>query len=252
VAVTALVALLCVGAGKPPSTAITVTAAVFCGQLTIGWGNDLLDADRDRRVGRSEKPLASGALPRRLVLGCLAAAAVACVVLSFAVGWRSALVHLFLGVAWGHAYNLGLKATPLSWLPYAVAFGSLPAVVTLAGTSPVAPPWWMVVTAAVLGVAAHFLNALPDLADDVATGVRGLPQRIGPTATRTTATVLLVGGSAVAVLGPSGTPSPLAWTTLGLVVALGLTALAGRGRVPFYAAVLIALLDAALLVATGT
>ena len=41
------------------------------------------------------------------------------------------------------------------------------------------PPAWMMATGAVLGVGAHLLNALPDLADDDATGVRGLPQRLG-------------------------------------------------------------------------
>ena len=39
-----------------------MTAAVLAGQLTIGWGNDLVDAERDRQVGRADKPLAHGEL----------------------------------------------------------------------------------------------------------------------------------------------------------------------------------------------
>ena len=151
----------------------------LAGQLTIGWGNDLVDATRDRQVGRTDKPLANDELRASTVRACLLVAALACVVLSLAVGWRSGLVHLGLGVACGHLYNLVLKSTPWSWLPYAVAFGTLPAVVTLADVPHRWPPLWMMGAAAALGVAAHFLNTLPDLAADATTGVRGLPHRIG-------------------------------------------------------------------------
>ena len=83
-AVTTVVALLSVAADLSPGKAVIVTAAVFTGQLTIGWGNDLLDASRDRAVGRADKPLANGSLDASLVRRCLVVAAVACVVLSFA------------------------------------------------------------------------------------------------------------------------------------------------------------------------
>ena len=244
-------ALLALATDLEPGAAVLVVAAVLSGQLTIGWGNDLVDATRDRAVGRSDQPLAAGELDRRLVLRCLVVAAVACVVLSLLAGWRSGLVHLLVGVASGHAYNLGVKATPWSWLPYALAFGTLPAVVTLAGATPVWPPLWMAATAAALGVGAHFLNALPDLADDARTGVRGLPHRLGATWSRVLATLLLVGGSVVAVLGPAGAPATWSRAALGVVLVLGAVALAGRGKAPFQAAMLIALVDVALLVAVG-
>lgn len=252
VAVTVVVALLAVADGQPPAVTAVVTAAVLTGQLTIGWGNDLADADRDRQVGRLDKPLASGRICEPAVRRALVAAAVACVGLSFAAGWRSALVHLCLGVASGHTYNLVAKRTAWSWLPYAVAFGSLPAVVTLAGGSPRWAPWWLLVTAALLGVGAHFLNVLPDLEDDRATGVRGLPHRLGATRARVVATGLLVAGSAVAALGPAGAPPRWALAVLGLVVALGVVALVARGRLPFYAAIVIALLDVSLLTVVGS
>lgn len=251
IAVTVLAALLAAATDLAPAYAAVVVAAVLAGQLTIGWGNDLLDAARDRIVGRSDKPLANDEVSRRLVQGCLAAAAVACVALSLLAGWRSGAVHLLALVGAGHAYNLGLKATVWSWLPYAVAFGSLPAVVTLAGPTPEWPPSWMMATAAALGVAAHLLNALPDLVDDERTGVRGLPHLLGATAAKVSATVLLVGGSAIAVLGPSGAPALWTLGTLVLVVALGVLALVGRGRTPFRAAVAIALVDVALLTVVG-
>ncbi len=228
-------------------TAVVVTAAVLAGQLTIGWGNDLRDARRDAAVGRTDKPIATGALPRTLVVRCLVGASVACVALSFAAGWRSGLVHLVLLVGMGHAYNLGLKATVLSWLPYAVAFGSLPAVVSLAGDGHPWPAWWLVGAGAALGVGAHLLNTLPDLADDARTGVRGLPHRMGERASRVAAAVVLLTASALAALGP-GSVGALTWTALGVVGVLAVLAAVGRGRWPFRAAIVIALVDVVLLV----
>jgi 4-hydroxybenzoate polyprenyltransferase len=246
-AVTTITALLALALGLPLSQGVVVTLAVFTGQLTIGWGNDLLDADRDREVGRSDKPVANHELTPSFVLRWLSVAAVACVVLSLLAGWRSGATHLALLVAFGHLYNLHFKATAWSWLPYAVAFGSLPAVVSLADRPSLWPPTWMVVTAASLGVAAHFLNTLPDLEDDAATGVRGLPHRLGATPSRLIATALLVLASVAAVLGPAGGPAPWAWAALAVVAALAILALFGRGKAPFYAAITIALVDVTLL-----
>ena len=251
VAVTTVAALLAVDADRPARTVVLVAAAVFAGQLTVGWVNDLVDARRDRHVGRGDKPLASGALTVRPVVVALAVAGLACVVLSLAAGWRSGAVHLVLGVGSAQAYNLVLKATWFSWLPYAVAFGSLPAVASLAGPGPAWPPWWTAAAGAALGVGAHVLNALPDLADDARTGVRGLPHRLGERAARPLAAALLVAASLLAALGPTGHPAAWVWAALVVVVALAAVAATTRGRTPFRAAMAIALLDVVLLVAAG-
>lgn len=251
VAVTVLTALLSVSAGLDTGTAVLVTAAVLTGQLTIGWGNDLLDAGRDRRVGRGDKPLATGGVSPRAVAVALTAAAAACLLLSAALGWAAGLVNVVLHVGSGQAYNLGVKATAWSWAPYAVAFGTLPSLVSLAGDPAVWAPGWMMLAAGSLGVAAHLLNVLPDLDDDAATGVSGLPHRLGALPSRALATGLLLAASVVAVLGPAGPAPVAAWAALGVCVALAVVALAGRGTAPFRAAVAIALVDVALLVAVG-
>ncbi len=249
-AVTTVAGLIGVARDLPPATVATAVAAVLAGQLTIGWANDLLDADRDRRVGRLDKPLAAGVLdPGRVRLAVLAAG-VACAALSLLLGWRSAVAHA-LGVGSGHLYNAGGKETAWSWLPYAVAFGSLPAVLTLAESPPAVPPTWMVATGALLGVAAHLLNVVPDLDDDARTGIRGLPHRLGAGWSRRLATSLLVAGSVTAVLGPDGAPSRWGLASLVVVAVLALVALSGRGRRPFAAAVAIALVDVVLLVVVG-
>lgn len=250
-AVTAVTGLLAVRAGLRPLDAAVVTAAVFTGQLTIGWGNDLLDLRRDRAVGRTDKPLAVDALAAGRAARALAVAASACLVLSALAGWRCALVNATLATGAGHAYNLGLKATAWSWAPYACAFGTLPSVVALAGPGRGWAPLWMSGAGAALGVGAHLLNALPDLADDERTGVRGLPHRLGAGRSRVLAAVLLPAASLLAVLGPAGTPSAWAGAVLALVGVLAGLALVTHGRTPFRAAVAIALLDVALLVAAG-
>ena len=194
-----------------------MTGAVFTGQLAIGWSNDYLDAERDRAVHRPDKPVATGAMKPR-VAGCAAVVAlIVTLALSAAVGWPGGAAALVI-VLCGWVYNLGLKATALSWLPYAVAFGMLPAVATLSASPPRWPAPWALSAGALLGVAAHLANVLPDLGDDVATGVRGLPHRIGARATALTAAVLLLTASAVILVGPVGQPGP--WRLAGFAAAV--------------------------------
>lgn len=251
VVVTTSAALLSVALGLSGPRLVLVTAAVLAGQLVIGWSNDLLDAARDTAVNRTDKPLVTGELTRQVLSVALGVAAMATVVLSVGLGWRSALVHLVLVVSSGIAYNIGLKATVWSWLPYTVAFGSLPAVVSLAGAPPQLPAIWIVEASTALGTAAHFLNTLPDLADDAATGVVGLPHRIGARWSQVVATILLLLASLVAVLGPDGGPPRWAWGWLVAAAVVAVGALAGRGRVPFRCGIVIAVLDVTLLVLTG-
>lgn len=246
VAVTVLAALLSGAQGLDRDTAVLVVAAVLAGQLSIGWSNDLIDVARDRAAGRDDKPLVTGDGGLRAVRIACAAAVLATVVLSLAVGVVAGLVHLGC-VACGWAYNLGLKSTVWSWLPYAVAFGGLTVFVALADGSALLPPWWWPVGAGLLGVGAHLVNVLPDVEDDLATGVRGLPHRLGPRHIAPAAAAVLALASVVVLAGAS--PPPSAAIAVGVViVALVALVVAGRGRAPFVAAVAIALVDAVLLV----
>lgn len=245
-AVTVLSALLAAATGLSAGRGVLVAAAVLAGQLSIGWSNDLVDLSRDRRVGRTDKPLATGAVSVTAVRLACASAVVACVVLSLVCGLLAGVVHL-LCVGAGWAYNLRLKSTVWSWLPYAVAFGGLTAFVTLAGSPSLWPPPWLPVAGACLGVGAHLVNVLPDLAADHATGVHGLPHRLGVRWIPVAAVAVLAVGSVVTVVG-AGLGATGAAVTLVAVAALGALALTGRGRLPFVAAVAIALVDVTVLV----
>jgi 4-hydroxybenzoate polyprenyltransferase len=251
VAVTTLAALLAVADDGGPARVALIALTILSGQLVIGWSNDLIDAGRDRSVGRTDKPLASGDIDAGTVRVALAVAAASCLALSMLLGWRAAAVHLVLLVGSGLAYNFGMKATAWSWVPYAVAFGSLPAVVTLAAAEPRLPPAWMVLAGALLGVGAHLVNALPDLDDDARTGISGLPHRLGRRRASVAAMAVLVLASVGAHVGPPGPAPWWSWLGLGVVLVLAFVGLVGGGRTPFRAAILIAVVDVVVLVLRG-
>ncbi len=164
--------------GRPAAQCLLVAATVFTGQLTIGWVNDVVDAERDRRAGRTDKPVALGWVAPRTVIVATAVVSVVVVVLSLANGTAAGLAHLGF-VASGWAYDLHLKRTVLSWAPYLVGFGLLPAFLSYGGlglgTHGAPPTVAMTLAVALLAVGIHFLNTLPDLRDDEETGVRHLP-----------------------------------------------------------------------------
>jgi len=209
-AVTALSAGLAALAHLPVGRGVLLTATVFTGQLSIGWSNDYLDAERDRAVRRSDKPVAAGAVTPRMTVVATVAAVISTLTLSALLGWRGGSASV-LTVLCGWLYNLGLKSTVLSWLPYAIAVGLLPAVATLSAEPSRWPALWVLAAGALLGVAAHLANVLPDLRDDFATGVRGLPHRLGPRGTALTAAALLLAASVVILFGPGGQPGPWGW-----------------------------------------
>ena len=254
VAVTVVATLLALAAGVPGGRAALVGAAVLAGQASIGWSNDWLDAYRDRAVAGAVKPVVqcavAPALLRTLALGSAAAA----VVLSLLLGVVPGLLLLVL-VASGWAYNAGLKRTAVSVLPYVTGFGALPAGVVAAAPGAPGAPWWLVTAGAALGAAAHLANVAPDLEDDLATGVRGLPHRMGARISAVTGAALLGAASLALVLGPAGPPTVAGWAGLALAVpAVVVAALAGTERfrrLAFPAVMLLTVLDVVLLLAGG-
>ncbi|WP_432149646.1 UbiA family prenyltransferase [Streptomyces sp. bgisy029] len=254
VAVTALACALAIGVGLSPARLVLVGAAVLTGQLSVGWCNDAYDAGRDARAGRRGKPVADGVAPVGVVWGAAAVAGALCVPLSMTCGLLAGTVHL-AAVAAAWLYNLRLKATALSWLPYAVGFAALPSLVTLALPGALWPRWWTVAAGALLGCAAHLGDTLPDIEADRAAGIRGLPHRLGATGTRLLLPVPLLAATAVLVLGP---PGPVGAGSVAVLVLAGAAALVGPvlGRwwhkAALAGAVAVAAADVALLLARGT
>jgi len=254
-AVTAGVTALAAASGRSAAGLVAVAAAVLTGQLATGWSNDWLDAERDTAVGRADKPVATGEVSRSLVGAAALVAGLACVPLSLLSGWRAGLVHL-VAVACALAYNARLKATPFSAVPYAVAFAAAPAFVTLASPGSPWPPAWLAVAGAALGAGAHFANVVGDLEDDAATGIRGLPHRLGRTASEAAAAALMALVAVLLTVGPPGAPAPVAWGILAATaVVLTIGALLGRppgSRTLFRAVLLTAVGDVVLLLLSGS
>lgn len=90
-----------------------------------------------------------------------------------------------------------------------------------------------------VAVAAHLLNAVPDLADDAATGVRGLPHRLAPTTVLPLAALTLIAATVVAVFGSRTSPTDAQWILLAVVLALAVAAARTTGKTPFYATIAI-------------
>src|ERR1039458_9894094 len=227
VMVTALAVALTVSTGRDAAGVVAAGAAVLAGQLSVGWHNDWLDAGRDAASGRPDKPVAAGDISPRTVARCALAALTAAVPLSFASGWRAGLVHLTaVLLAW--AYNARLKATAASFVPYAVAFPLLVAFVTLGGPAASWPPWWALAAAALLGCSAHLVNAVPDLADDLAAGLRGLPHMLGRSRSVSATVVLLLAATVIESFGP-GRPG---WGAVAAMTGVAAVIAAGGGPAP--------------------
>jgi 4-hydroxybenzoate polyprenyltransferase len=254
VMVTALAVALAVGTGRSGVGVFAVGAAVLAGQLSVGWHNDWLDATRDEAAGRGDKPVAAGQIARRTVGWCAFGALVATVPLSFASGWRAAVAHLVAVVlAW--SYNARLKATIASFVPFAVAFPLLVAFVTLGGPAAGWPPWWALAAAALLGCSAHLVNVVPDLADDLAAGIRGLPHVLGRSRSVSATVVLLLAATAIESFGPGRPGWAGVAAVIAVIVVIGTGIFLARrpgSRWLFRAVLLAAAIDVAELVARGS
>ena len=259
VVVTVLTAALAVSAGIGVGRIALLALAVFLGQLSVGISNDAFDAERDRAVGRSDKPIARGDLSVRsawvAALSCLLLA----LVLSAPLGLGLLGAHaVFLAASW--AYNAGLKATVFSLAPFLVAFGLFPSFATLAAPDSVFAAPWAWFAGAALGAAIHLTNVLPDLDDDARTGITGLPHRLGARPSAALASTGVLAGGAAVTAGAADWQLPqvplVSWVFFVLVSAVALLALflavrARSGRVLFRLVMLAALVLAAQLVVAG-
>jgi len=157
---------------------LRVTIAIFAGQLVVGWSNDFIDAPLDIAAQRTKKPIVSKEINPEQLRKSIVVALVAALLLSLfsPLGLTGTLIH-FLGILSATFYNLKLKPTILSPLPYIVSFGALPWAIYLpAGNQ---PPLWLYLDFILIAVAFHFFNVLKDFQWDIKQGIMGLPQRLG-------------------------------------------------------------------------
>ena len=178
------------------SSVVLVLLASAAGQATVGWTNDVHDAEADRAAGRGTKPTVRGDIrPEDLRIPILVSATLTIPLSFLAAGWLGGAAHI-AAVASALAYNFFLARTVWSWVPYAVSFALMPIFIAQAITPTLWPSLPVVLLSVLVGVTAHLLNAIPDIDIDRETGWGGLAVSLGKRRSIFLAAVL-AGGAAV-------------------------------------------------------
>jgi 4-hydroxybenzoate polyprenyltransferase len=213
-------------AGGPLDLAIRIGLAMTLLQLGIGTVNDLVDAPRDagRKAG---KPIPAGLVsPSGAVVlagGCFAIGLVLATTISAAMGALALVV-----IAIGLAYDLRLKGTAWSWLPFALGIPILPVFGWVGATGGLDPLFAILLpTAVAAGAALAIGNGLVDVERDQAAGVSSIAIALGSrTAARTgvalTATIWILAWASALGDGVS-------WAAVAVVAVVGLVPLAATG-----------------------
>ena len=155
--------------------------AAASGQAFIGWSNDYIDADLDKSLGRTTKPVVRDQLQKRDPVIPMIASLVVVIPTSFlAGGFIGGLAHL-VAVASAFVYNRYLCRTSFSWLPYAISFGAYPLFLAQSASREFYPTIGLYLICALIGVIIHLLNAFPDIEIDRKAGLGGIAVALGRT-----------------------------------------------------------------------
>jgi len=215
-----------IGPGDPRFWSIA--AIMLLVQFSISALNEWADAELDQKAGR-QRPIPIGLVSR----GAALTVAVACAVGAFLLCLLSnlgtfALLLVGLGTALGWAYDLWLKTTPLSFVPFALAFPLMPFWVGVLAGRPLTSLVILFLGGSPLAIAIHLADAIPDRDRDRAAGLTTLAVVLGKPAGEMAAVGLLLIGSLVSLvlLIRRGQPSialisVVAVVASGVVVGLG-------------------------------
>ena len=238
VAVTIVFTLFAWTLGWRGAPLLGVFLAVIVGQLSVGWSNDAFDAATDRKGDRTNKPtLAYGMRPRSLWIAAFAALTLSCVLSWMVAGAIGGTFHVFaLAMAW--LYNTVLSRTRWSWLPYALAFGAVPAFLTY-GFNDQPPQIWMVAIFAIIGVSAHIANALPDIASDQAAGLQGFVISLGPKKAATLCWGLLIAGTFILAVVSSASSNWLPIILASTLACAGLYAWKSKSQKAMFSSIIV-------------
>jgi 4-hydroxybenzoate polyprenyltransferase len=174
--VSGAVALL---AGAPPADALRLGLAMTALQFGIGATNDIVDAPRDAGQ-KPGKPIPSGLVSSLVARAVAVGGFVAGLSLTVAFGLPTlALAFAVIGI--GLAYDLLLKGTAWSWLPFAVGIPILPVFGWLGAAGTLPPAFAILVPAAIAaGAALAIANSLADVERDLAAGTASIATALGP------------------------------------------------------------------------
>jgi 4-hydroxybenzoate polyprenyltransferase len=214
-------------AGGSPDAAIRIGVAMMLLQLGIGTVNDIVDAPRD--AGRkSGKPIPAGLVSPKSAGTLAIAVFVGGTSLSAGVSGVTGLLALVV-IAVGLAYDLRLKGTAWSWLPFAVGIPLLAVFGWVGATGTLDPIFTILVPGAVVaGAALAIGNALVDVERDRAAGVPSVAVAIGlPNAPRLAAALF---AAVWALAWTSAAWLRAEWTVVVLIGIVGLAPVAAVAR----------------------
>ena len=154
-----------------------VVLTIFFSQYCVGVTNEYIDRHTDMQ-SRPDKPIPAGyvepGMARRLAIVC----GVTATLIALPLGWFAAFLAT-LGTVFGLLYDLGLKRTAWSWLPYVLGFALLPNWIfyALGVWNPIL--LWLYPLTGLLITGTHLANTLPDVETDTAQGEHGLAVVLG-------------------------------------------------------------------------
>ncbi len=147
-------------------------------QVAIGAANDWADAPADA-AAQPGKPVPAGLVPRAAAARIAAGAAATGLALAALAGPVPCAVAV-AGLGTGLAYDLRLKGTRWSWVPYAVGIPLLPVFAWVGATGSLPGQFAVLVPIAMLaGAALAVANAVADLEHDRDAGTETVATSLG-------------------------------------------------------------------------
>jgi 4-hydroxybenzoate polyprenyltransferase len=178
----------------------SIGAIMLLVQFSISALNEWADADLDRQAGRP-RPIPLGLTSPGTALTVAVLCAVAAFLLSTLAHFGTvALLLVGIGLACGWAYDLRLKRTPLSFLPFAIAFPLMPFWIGLLAGRPASSLGVLFLAGSPLATAIHLADAIPDRDRDRAAGLRTLAVALGQPGAELVAVGMLLVGSLVSIV----------------------------------------------------
>jgi 4-hydroxybenzoate polyprenyltransferase len=183
---------------------VQLVGAMLPVQLCIGVINDVVDLPADTDA-KPHKPLVRGVMARStatwvgVVLGAIGLAIAATINLA-----TLGLDALALGA--GLSYDLGLRRTPFSWVPWWAGMAVLPLEGYASVGSIPSRLLLLIPLSALIAIGLHFANALPDIDGDRRAGRRSLPVLAGADRSRSAGPASIAAAGVIALLfaGPLG------------------------------------------------
>ena len=206
-------------AGGAPDIAFRIGVAMTLLQLGIGTTNDVVDAPRDAGQ-KAGKPIPDGLVQARSATAVAVACFGAGLVLATAIRLETGILALIV-IAIGLAYDLRVKGTAWSWVPFAVGIPILPVFGWIGATGRLDPIFAVLLpTAVAAGAGLAIGNALVDVERDRAAGISSIAVALGSRR----ATVVAVGLFAVVwvLAWSSALRSGVGWIQAAAVAAVGL------------------------------